>query len=82
MRSRILALILAAVMVSSIPVFAAPSNEQLDASRQKYAEIENNIKDIENQIYDLDAQMETLQATVDKYKKEIQDINTATENTK
>lgn len=82
MKNRILALILAAVMVSSVPVFAAPSNEQLDASRQKYAEIENNIKDIENQIYDLDAQMETLQATVDKNKKEIQDINIATENTK
>ncbi len=82
MKSRILALILAAVMVSSVPVFAAPSNEQLDASRQKYAEIENNIKDIENKIYDLDAQMETLQATVDKNKKEIQDINIATENTK
>lgn len=82
MKIRILALILAAVMVSSVPVFAAPSNEQLDASRQKYAEIENNIKDIENQIYDLDAQMETLQATVDKNKKEIQDINIATESTK
>lgn len=82
MKIRILALILAAVMVSSVSVFAAPSNEQLDASRQKYAEIENNIKDIENQIYDLDAQMETLQATVDKNKKEIQDINIATENTK
>ncbi len=82
MKSRILALILVAVMVSSVPVFAAPSNEQLDASRQKYAEIENNIKDIENKIYDLDAQMETLQTTVDKNKKEIQDINIATENTK
>lgn len=82
MKNRILALILAAVMVSSVPVFAAPDNAQLDASRQKYAEIENKIKDIENQIYDLDAQMETLQATVDKNKVEIQNINAATENTK
>jgi cell wall-associated NlpC family hydrolase/Tfp pilus assembly protein PilN len=82
MKSRILALILAAVMVSSVPAFAAPDNAQLDASRQKYAEIENKIKDIENQIYDLDAQMETLQATVDKNKVEIQNINAATENTK
>ncbi|EHI98805.1 NLP/P60 protein [Clostridium sp. DL-VIII] len=82
MKSRILALMLVAVMVSSVPVFAAPSNEQLDASRQKYAEIENKIKDIENQIYDLDAQMETLQATVDKNKTEIQNINISTENTK
>lgn len=57
-------------------------NAQLDASRQKYAEIENNIKDIENKIYDLDTQMEPLQATVDKNKIEIDNINKITEKTK
>lgn len=83
MKNRVLALIIAVVMTtSSIPVFAAPDNAQLDASRQKYAEIENKIKDIEGKIYDLDSQMEPLQATVDKNKNEIQNINTVTENTK
>jgi cell wall-associated NlpC family hydrolase len=84
MKKKVLALILAAAMTigSSIPVFATPDNAQLNASRQKYAEIENKIKDIENKIYDLDAQMEPLEVTVDKNKKEIQNINIVTENTK
>jgi cell wall-associated NlpC family hydrolase len=84
MKNKVLALILATVMITanSIPVFATPSNAELDASRQKYAEIENNIKDIENKIYDLDAQMEPLQATIDKNKAEIKNINIITENTK
>ncbi|MBE6086695.1 MAG: glycoside hydrolase [Clostridium beijerinckii] len=84
MKNKVLALILATVITtsSSIAAFAAPNNAQLDASRQKYAEIENNIKDIENKIYDLDTQMEPLQATVDKNKIEIDNINKITEKTK
>lgn len=84
MRNKVLALILAATMTigSSMPAFATPDNAQLDASRQKYADIENKIKDIESKIYELDAQMEPLQASVDKNKREIQNINTVTENTK
>lgn len=82
MKRRVLAIILAAVMISSVPAFATPNNEQLDASRQKYAEIENKIKGIESKIYDLNAQMEKLQGSVDKNKRDIQNINIVTENTK
>lgn len=82
MKNKLLALILVGVMVSSIPAFATPNSGELDASRQKYAEIENKIKDIQNQIYDLDSQIEPLQATIDKNKQQIQDINADTENTK
>ena len=82
MKSRVLALILASVIMTSVPAFAAPNNAQLDASRQKYAEIENKIRDIESKIYDLDAQMEPLQAAIEKNKQEIQNINAATEETK
>lgn len=84
MKNKVIAFLLAASMIigSSMPAFAEPDSAQLDASRQKYAEIENKIKDIENKIYELDAQMEPLQASVDKNKREIQNINLATENTK
>jgi peptidoglycan hydrolase CwlO-like protein len=83
MRSRILAITLAAVIVigNSIPVFAAPDNQQLSDSRQKYAEIQSKITDIENKIYDLDEQIEPLQLTVDKNKKEITDLNNTIDNT-
>ncbi|AQR94026.1 NlpC/P60 family protein [Clostridium saccharoperbutylacetonicum] len=84
MKNKILALVLATVIISGnlIPVSATPSNEQLDASRQKYADIENKIKDIEAKIYDLDMKMEPLQASIDKNKAEIRNINIVTENTK
>lgn len=84
MKNKFLSLILVTVMImsNSIPVCAAPSNAELDASRQKYADIENKIKDIENKIYGLDAEMEPLQVTIDKNKAEINNINIITENTK
>ncbi|ABR36994.1 MULTISPECIES: NlpC/P60 family protein [Clostridium] len=77
MRSRILAIMLATVIVvgSSIPAFATPDNQQLSDSRQKYAEIESKITDIQNKIDDLNMQIEPLQLTVDKNKKEITTIN-------
>ena len=69
------------VIGSSVPAFAAPNNQQLSDSRQKYAEIENKIKDIQNKIYDLDVKIEPLQLTVDKNTKEIKSINKVIENT-
>lgn len=74
---------LASVIVigSSVPAFAAPNNQQLSDSRQKYAEIENKIKDIQNKIYDLDQKIEPLQLTVDKNTKEIKSINKVIDNT-
>jgi cell wall-associated NlpC family hydrolase len=84
MKSKVLAFILATIIItsSSITAFATPDNSQLDASRQKYAEIENKIKDIENKIYDLDTQIEPLQMSVEKNKIEIENINIITEKTK
>ncbi len=84
MKNKVLALILTTIFImgNSLPVSAAPSNAELDATRQKYADIENKIKEIENKIYDLDAKMEPLQATIDKNKEEIKNINIITENTK
>jgi cell wall-associated NlpC family hydrolase len=83
MKSRILAIVLASVIVvgGSMPAFAAPDSQQLSDSRQKYAEIENKITDIQNKIYDLDAQIEPLQLTVDKNKKDITNINKVIDNT-
>ncbi|EKQ50442.1 MULTISPECIES: C40 family peptidase [unclassified Clostridium] len=83
MRSRILAVTLATVIVigSSVPAFATPDNQQLSDSRQKYAEIENKISDIQSKIYDLDMQIEPLQTTVDKNKKEITNINKVIDST-
>lgn len=74
---------LASVIVvgGSVPAFAAPDNQQLSDSRQKYAEIENKITEIENKIDDLDMQIEPLQVTVDKNKKEIVNINKVIDNT-
>lgn len=83
MKNKILAIMLASVIVigSSVPAFAAPNNQQLSDSRQKYAEIENKIKDIQNKIYDLDTKIEPLQLTVDKNTKEIKSINKVIDNT-
>lgn len=83
MRQRILAIMLASVIVigGSVPVYAAPDSQQLSDSRQKYAEIQSKITDIQNKIYDLDAQIEPLQLTVDKNKKEIANINKVIDNT-
>ncbi|MFT8351488.1 NlpC/P60 family protein [Clostridium saccharoperbutylacetonicum] len=83
MRQRILAIMLASVIVigTSVPVYAAPDSQQLSDSRQKYAEIQSKITDIQNKIYDLDAQIEPLQLTVDKNKKEIANINKVIDNT-
>ena len=83
MKNKVLAIMLATVIVlgTSIPAFAAPDNQQLSDSRQKYAEIENKIEDIQSKIYDLDAQIEPLQLTVDKNKKEIISINNVIDNT-
>jgi peptidoglycan hydrolase CwlO-like protein len=83
MRSKILAIMLASVIVvgGSMPAFATPDSQQLSDSRQKYAEIEKNITDIQNKIYDLDTQIEPLQLTVDKNKKEITNINKIIDNT-
>ncbi len=83
MKNKILAIMLASVIVigSSVPAFAAPNNQQLSGSRQKYAEIENKIKDIQNKIYDLDTKIEPLQLTVDKNTKEIKSINKVIDNT-
>ena len=69
------------VVGSSIPAFATPGSQELNETRQKYAEIESKIADIENKIYDLDAQIEPLQLTVDKNKKEITNINNVIDNT-
>ncbi|BCZ47758.1 hypothetical protein psyc5s11_38250 [Clostridium gelidum] len=83
MKNKILATSLAIIIAigTTMPVFATPNNAQLSESRQKYAEIENKITDIENKIYDLSAQIEPLQFTVDKNKREIENINMITENT-
>jgi cell wall-associated NlpC family hydrolase len=84
MKNKVLALILATIITigGSIPAFAAPDNAQLDASRQKYVEIENKIKDIQSKIDDLNSQMESLQSTIDKNKGEIENINGIINNTK
>lgn len=83
MKNRVLAIVLAAAIVvgNSIPVFATPSNQQLNDTRQKYADIENKISTIEDKIYDLNKQIEPLQLTVDKNKKEIKNINNVIDNT-
>ena len=83
MRNKILAIMLATVIVvgTPIPALATPDNQQLSDSRQKYAEIENKIADIQNKIYNLDVQIEPLQLTVDKNKKEITNINKVIDNT-
>ena len=84
MKNKVLAAILTIIitMVTSMPAFAVPNEQQLNDSRQKYAEIENKIKEIENKIYDLDIQIEPLQIKVEKNKKEIDNINVVTENIK
>jgi len=84
MKNKVLATMLAIIIMicTSMPVLATPNETQLNDSRQKYAAIENKIKDIENKIYDLDTQIEPLQLTVDKNKKEIENINNIVENTK
>lgn len=83
MKNRVLASVLAAVIVvgSSVTAFATPNDQELSNSRQKYAEIENRINNIQNKIYDLDQQIEPLQLTVDKNKKEIKSINDTIDNT-
>ena len=81
MKNKILAIMLAIAIGSSVPAFAAPNNQQLSDSRQKYAEIENKIKDIQTKIYDIDTKIEPLQLTVDKNTKEIKSINKVIENT-
>jgi peptidoglycan DL-endopeptidase CwlO len=83
LKNKILAIMLASVIVigSSVPAFAAPNNQQLSDSRQKYAEIENKIKDIQTKIYDIDTKIEPLQLTVDKNTKEIKSINKVITNT-
>lgn len=83
MKNRVLASVLAAVIVvgSSVTAFATPDNQELSSSRQKYAEIENRINNIQNKIYDLDKQIEPLQLTVDKNKKEIKNLNDTIDNT-
>ncbi len=84
MKNRVLALSLVIIMTfgSSTSVFAAPDNGQLNASRQKYAEIENRIKDISNKIDELSAQIEPLEASVEKNKSEIENINNVIDLTK
>lgn len=83
MKNRVLAILLATVIVvgGSIPAIATPSDQELNDTRQKYAEIENKISEIEDKIYDLDVQIEPLQLTVDKNKKEITSINNSIDNT-
>ena len=83
MKSRVLALMLAATFVvgSAIPAYATPDSGKLNESRQKYAQIEEKISEIESKIYDLNTQIEPLQVTVDKNKKEISNINNVIDNT-
>ena len=71
MKNKVIAILLATVIVvgGSIPAIAIPSNQELNDTRQKYAEIENKISEIEDKIYDLDVQIEPLQLTVDKNNK-------------
>ncbi|ACD24537.1 SagA protein [Clostridium botulinum B str. Eklund 17B (NRP)] len=83
MRKKILAAMLATMIIagSSAPVFATPGNQELNETRQKYAEIERNINEIQDKIYDLDAQIEPLEQTVSNNKKEVKNINTQIDNT-
>lgn len=84
MKNRVLALVLIIIMTigSTIPAFAAPSNAELDTSRQKYEEIENKITDIENKIDGISAQIEPLQEAIDKNKSEVNNINLIIDKTK
>ena len=52
LRNKVLATALAILITigSTMPVFAIPSDTQLSESRQKYAEIENKIKDIQEKL--------------------------------
>ncbi|NFI80909.1 glycoside hydrolase [Clostridium botulinum] len=83
MRKKILAAMLATMIIagSSAPAFATPGNQELNETRQKYAEIERNINEIQDKIYDLDAQIEPLEQTVSNNKKEVKNINTQIDNT-
>ncbi len=83
MRKKILAAMLAIMIIagSSAPAFATPGNQELNETRQKYAEIERNINEIQDKIYDLDAQIEPLEQTVSNNKKEVKNINTQIDNT-
>jgi len=83
MKKKVLAVLLTAVIVvgGSIPAIATPSDQELNDTRQKYAEIESKIAEIEDKIYDLDVQIEPLQLTVDKNKKEINSINNSIDTT-
>ncbi len=71
MKKRILALMLATVVVTgiNIPAYATPDNSKLNESRSKYAEIETKIANIQDKIYELNGQIEPLQVTVEKNKK-------------
>ncbi|WP_460281484.1 C40 family peptidase [Clostridium sp. CTA-5] len=83
MKKKVLAVMLAAMLVAgtSMPAFATPGNEELNETRQKYAEIERNIANIEDKIYDLNTQIEPLEQTVTKNKKDIGNINNQIDNT-
>lgn len=83
MKKRILALMLATVVVTgiNIPAYATPDNSKLNESRSKYAEIETKIANIQDKIYELNGQIEPLQVTVEKNKKEISNINNVIDNT-
>lgn len=83
MRKKILAVILATIVIAgnSVPAFATPGNQELNETRQKYAEIERNINEIQDKIYDLNSQIEPLQETVSNNKKEVKNINNQIDNT-
>lgn len=83
MKKKVLAIIVATLIVmgESIPAIATPSDQELNNTRQKYAQIESKISEIEDKIYDLDIKIEPLQLTVDKNKKEIKSINNSIDTT-
>ncbi len=83
MKNKVLASLLATVIVmgTAIPSFATPTNQELNETRQKYAEIENKINAIQDKIYDLDQKIEPLQLTVDKNNKQIKSLNDTIDNT-
>ncbi|SFD43127.1 NlpC/P60 family protein [Clostridium uliginosum] len=83
MKKKVLAVMLAAILVAgnSVPAFATPGNQELNDTRQKYAEIERNISNIEDKIYDLNTQIEPLEQTVSNNKREVTNINNQIDNT-
>lgn len=79
MKKNVLALMMAtasfATLTPSLTAYAAPDNQQLQDSREKYAEIESKISEIEGKIYDIEEEMTPLQTTIEENNEKVDELN-------